>query len=181
MARRTARALGAATGLAPCAMSPSTRHDELFPLLQSAGATFACPASGKPVEPGPPALLTPRGIFFIYNASNDAARGDARLRAGEYTVGEVLFDRLDPLAVIARSERYFLRAERRNEVSGQMENTAFVEGTSRVDKRIALVRPTLPHQRKGRRYGVASAFSTSAMVIIMVIGSSGDSWNPARW
>jgi predicted GH43/DUF377 family glycosyl hydrolase len=80
------------------------------------------------VEPGPPALLTPRGIFFIYNASNDAARGDASLRAGEYTVGEVLFDRLDPSAVIARCERYFLRAERQNEVSGQMENTAFVEG-----------------------------------------------------
>ena len=47
MARRTARALGAATGLAPCAMSPFTRHDELFPLLKSDGATFACPVSGK--------------------------------------------------------------------------------------------------------------------------------------
>jgi hypothetical protein len=72
MTRRTARALGAATGLALCVggatwivaaasepsgaggvtgsswtMSPFTRHDELFPLLKSDGATFACPVSGK--------------------------------------------------------------------------------------------------------------------------------------
>ena len=44
---------------------------------------------------------------------------------GQY---EVQFDRLDPSAVIARCERYFVRAEHQNEVSGQMENTAFVEG-----------------------------------------------------
>lgn len=44
-----------------------------------------------------------------------------------------------------------------------------------------LVEPGPPALVLRQRYGVASAFSTSAMVIIMVIGSSGDSWNPARW
>lgn len=79
------------------------------------------------VEPGPPALLTDHGIFFIYNASNDGANGDAGLLPGEYTVGQVLFDSKDPSAIIQRCENYFLRAEKKNETAGQMANTAFVE------------------------------------------------------
>jgi len=79
------------------------------------------------VEPGPPALLTDHGIFFIYNASNDGTNGDSGLLPGEYTVGQVLFDSKDPSAIINRCENYFLRAELKVETTGQMANTAFVE------------------------------------------------------
>ena len=38
-----------------------------------------------------------------------------------------MFDKKDPSSIIRRCENYFLRAEHKNEVSGQMSNTAFVE------------------------------------------------------
>lgn len=79
------------------------------------------------VEPGPPALITKNGILFIYNASNSGSNGDKNLLSGEYTVGQALFDIKDPSSIIGRCENYFLRAEKKNEVSGQMSNTAFVE------------------------------------------------------
>ena len=79
------------------------------------------------VEPGPPALITKHGILFIYNANNNGSNGDKNLLPGEYTVGQVLFDNKDPSSIIGRCENYFLRAEKKNEVSGQMSNTAFVE------------------------------------------------------
>jgi beta-1,2-mannosidase len=79
------------------------------------------------VEPGPPALLTNQGIFFIYNACNSGEKGDTRLLPWEYTAGQVLFDPKDPSAILKRCENFFLRAEKKNETTGQMENTAFVE------------------------------------------------------
>ena len=79
------------------------------------------------VEPGPPALITEQGILFIYNGCNNGSKGDKKLLPWEYTVGQVLFDIKDPSAIIARCENNFLRAEQKNEVTGQMSNTAFVE------------------------------------------------------
>ena len=79
------------------------------------------------VEPGPPPILTEKGIFFIYNASNSGIKGDTSLVPWEYTVGQVLFDSKDPSSIIRRCENYFLRAEGKNETTGQMNNTAFVE------------------------------------------------------
>jgi len=79
------------------------------------------------VEPGPPAILTDNGIFFIYNGSNSGSSGDPDLKAGEYTVGQALFDINDPSALIGRCENYFLRSQNSIEVSGQMSNTMFVE------------------------------------------------------
>lgn len=79
------------------------------------------------VEPGPPAILTKNGIFFIYNASNSGQRGDSLLVAGEYTVGQAMFDKRDPSAIINRCENYFIRSMGKDEISGQMSNTAFSE------------------------------------------------------
>lgn len=79
------------------------------------------------VEPGPPAILTDNGIFFIYNGSNSGSSGDPDLKAGEYTVGQALFDINDPSALIGGCENYFLRSQNSIEVSGQMSNTMFVE------------------------------------------------------
>lgn len=78
-------------------------------------------------EPGPPAILTKDGILLVYNGSNDANLGDTSLAPGEYTVGQVMFDKNDPSSTIHRCDNYFLRAENENEVVGQMSNTAFVE------------------------------------------------------
>ena len=79
MTKRTARALGAATGLALCV----------------GGATWIVAAASERPRP-------------------DGVAGSS------WT-----------MSPFTRCERYFLRAERRDEVSGQMENTAFVEGMVR--------------------------------------------------
>jgi predicted GH43/DUF377 family glycosyl hydrolase len=80
------------------------------------------------VEPGPPAVITDKGILLIYNCSNSHTNGDATLQPGEYTVGQALFDIEDPSSVIARCTENFIRAETATEQTGQMNNTAFVEG-----------------------------------------------------
>jgi len=59
------------------------------------------------VKPGPPAILTDNGIFFIYNASNNLAVGDSSIVDYAYTVGQVLFDQKDPAIVIKRCVKYF--------------------------------------------------------------------------
>jgi beta-1,2-mannosidase len=79
------------------------------------------------VEPGPPALLTPRGIFFIYNGMNNPVNEDKDMKPYEYSVGQIMFDPRDPSAIVNRSSQCFLRSEQSNEVSGQMSNTMFVE------------------------------------------------------
>jgi len=79
------------------------------------------------VEPGPPALITENGIFFIYNGSNSPQNGDNTMAAYEYSVGQIMFDSKDPSSIIKRCDNYFLRSERNNETSGQMSNVMFTE------------------------------------------------------
>jgi predicted GH43/DUF377 family glycosyl hydrolase len=78
------------------------------------------------VEPGPPALLTEKGILFLYNAMN--SKGDSSLPNGAYTVSQAMFDQNDPSVLIHRASDFFLRASEPDETSGQLANTAFVEG-----------------------------------------------------
>jgi beta-1,2-mannosidase len=86
------------------------------------------------VEPGPPAIITEKGILLIYNASNNSEVGDTTLAGSEYTVGQILFDLKDPSISIARCTDYFLRSESTKERTGQMNNTAFVEGMAYLNK-----------------------------------------------
>jgi len=79
------------------------------------------------VEPGPPALITDKGIFFIYNGANNPENGDKTMAHYEYTVGQVMLDSKDPSSFIHRCSNYFLRSERGDETSGQMSYTMFVE------------------------------------------------------
>lgn len=79
------------------------------------------------VEPGPPALLTGTGIFFIYNGSNSPENGDIDMVPYEYSVGQIMLDLKDPSSIIKRCDTYFLRSERNDETSGQMSYTMFVE------------------------------------------------------
>lgn len=80
------------------------------------------------VEPGPPPVLTPEGIYAVYNGANAAGGdGDPALSDGEYAVGYAYFDPRDPTAVIRRGADPILRAESPGERGGQLANAAFTE------------------------------------------------------
>jgi predicted GH43/DUF377 family glycosyl hydrolase len=80
------------------------------------------------VEPGPPAILTDRGIWMIYNSRNHPEDGTAELPPGTYSAGQILFDIRDPARVIARSETDFFHPENDYEITGQVGNVCFLEG-----------------------------------------------------
>jgi predicted GH43/DUF377 family glycosyl hydrolase len=80
------------------------------------------------VEPGPPALVTPRGILFLHNASNDRAHGDPTLPDGAYAGGQVLLDAADPTVVLARATDPFFRPQSAEETTGQTANVTFLQG-----------------------------------------------------
>ena len=81
------------------------------------------------VEPGPPAILTDRGIVLLYNAGNSEQFGDSSLPARVYTAGQALFDARNPIKLLDRTDRPFLRPTEDYERTGQYpEGTTFVEG-----------------------------------------------------
>jgi predicted GH43/DUF377 family glycosyl hydrolase len=81
------------------------------------------------VEPGPPAVLTDRGIVLLYNAGNSEKFGDPSLPARVYTAGQALFDARNPMKLLDRADRPFLRPTEDYERTGQYpEGTTFVEG-----------------------------------------------------
>lgn len=71
------------------------------------------------VEPGPPPILTPRGILLLYNG---------RDQNNVYAVGAALLDPGDPAHVLARSEQPILKVERGYERTGTVPNVVFAEG-----------------------------------------------------
>ena len=80
------------------------------------------------VEAGPPAILTERGIVLLYNAGNSAEFGAPGLPARVYTAGQALYDRRNPLKLIARTDEPFIRPSEPYERTGQYkEGTTFVE------------------------------------------------------
>jgi predicted GH43/DUF377 family glycosyl hydrolase len=62
----------------------------------------------KLTEPGPPPILTPKGILVIYHGDNDAKKGDSRLPNESYSGGQALFDLKDPTKLLKRSDSFFL-------------------------------------------------------------------------
>jgi predicted GH43/DUF377 family glycosyl hydrolase len=81
------------------------------------------------VEAGPPAILTERGIVLLYNAGNSAEFGAPGLAARMYTGGQALYDRRNPLKLIARTDEPFIRPSEPYERTGQyVAGTTFVEG-----------------------------------------------------
>jgi len=81
------------------------------------------------VEPGPPAILTDRGIVLLYNAGNSDRFGERGLPARMYTAGQALFDAQNPIKLLDRTDRPFLRPTQEYERTGQYpEGTTFVEG-----------------------------------------------------
>jgi beta-1,2-mannosidase len=71
------------------------------------------------VEPGPPPIVTSRGIVLIYNGA------DSKL---VYRTGVAIFDRNDPSKVISRSDEPVFQPEKEWELTGQVPNVVFVEG-----------------------------------------------------
>jgi predicted GH43/DUF377 family glycosyl hydrolase len=80
------------------------------------------------VEPGPPALLTDKGIVLIYNSRNVRSKGDSSLTEKTYTVSQILFDKNDPGKVLERMGSYFMKPEQPYEIKGQVNQVCFAEG-----------------------------------------------------
>jgi beta-1,2-mannosidase len=81
------------------------------------------------VEAGPPAILTDKGIVVLYNAGNSKEFGAPGLPARVYTGGQALFDRRNPIKLLARADEPFIRPTESYERTGQYaEGTTFVEG-----------------------------------------------------
>jgi predicted GH43/DUF377 family glycosyl hydrolase len=92
------------------------------PVLASRPGSF----DSQVVEPGPAPIITPEGIFLIYNGADDKQ---------VYSTGWVLFDKKDPTKVLARSEQPVFVPDREWEKVGQVPNVVFVEGMVRDGKR----------------------------------------------
>ena len=88
------------------------------PVMSSRPGTF----DSQVVEPGPPPIITPQGIFLIYNGADDKL---------VYSTGWVLFDKNDPTKVLARAEQPVFAPEKEWEKVGQVPNVVFVEGMVR--------------------------------------------------
>jgi predicted GH43/DUF377 family glycosyl hydrolase len=95
------------------------------PILEHRRGMF----DSKVVEPGPPPILTSRGVLLIYNGADD------RLA---YRTGWALFDKSDPARVVARSEAPVFSPERGWEESGQVPNVVFIEGLIREGNKLVL-------------------------------------------
>jgi len=71
------------------------------------------------MEPGPPPLVTSKGILLIYNGADDNL---------VYTTAWALFDKNDPTKLLARADHPFLRPEKDWQRVGQVPNVVFTEG-----------------------------------------------------
>jgi len=78
------------------------------------------------VEPGPPPILTPKGIVLIYNGADDRH---------VYRTGVAVFDRKDPRKVVSRTDDPIFAPEMEWEKAGQVPNVVFVEGMVRQGNR----------------------------------------------
>ncbi len=71
------------------------------------------------VEPGPPPILTPKGIVLVYNGADDNL---------VYHTAVAAFDRTDPRKLLSRSDAPIFAPEKEWEKVGQVPNVVFVEG-----------------------------------------------------
>lgn len=85
------------------------------PVLPQKSGAF----DSRVMEPGPPPLLTSKGILLIYNGADDHL---------VYTTAWALFDKNNPARLLARAEQPFLRPEKDWQHVGQVPNVVFTEG-----------------------------------------------------
>lgn len=101
---------------------------EKVPDLQIAVPTRDDKFDNDLVESGPPAMLTDKGILLLYNSRRMPPGGDASLKEGTYTTGQVLLDKNDPTKIINRLDHYFMKPEKEYELTGEVNNVCFIEG-----------------------------------------------------
>lgn len=82
------------------------------------------------VEPGPPAIITSKGIVLLYNGKNaETDDADPALPKGIYCGGQALFDAKHPERLLERCNTYFIKPDLPHEISGQYKaGTTFIEG-----------------------------------------------------
>jgi predicted GH43/DUF377 family glycosyl hydrolase len=80
------------------------------------------------VEPGPPSMLTDKGVVLIYNSRNVPSKGDSSLPEGTYAASQILLDKNNPSTVLERMDGYFISPDKPYEVTGQVNRVCFVEG-----------------------------------------------------
>src|SRR5262249_696509 len=78
------------------------------------------------VEPGPPPILTRRGIVLLYNGADEHL---------VYRTAVAAFDASDPRKLLFRSEEPIFSPEKDWEKIGQVPNVVFVEGLVRQKHR----------------------------------------------
>ena len=121
---------------------------EWKPLLQTRPGHF----DSDLAESGPPAVITDKGIVFLYNGKNAGSNGDPMAHPGAYSGGQTLFDVHDPTKLIERTDHWFITPERPYETSGQYAaGTVFIEGLVHFKKKWFLY------------YGTADAFVAAAV------------------
>ena len=87
------------------------------------------------VESGPPAFITDKGIFLIYNSANKGFQNKDTTSKNAYRAGQVLLDKNDPTKIIDRSNTFFFEPDKPYEFTGQVNNVVFVEGLVHFKKR----------------------------------------------
>jgi beta-1,2-mannosidase len=99
---------------------------ELLPVMKPRDKKF----DSHLTEPGPPALITQRGILLLYNGKNrEDERADPNLPKSTYCGGQALFDLNNPTVLMNRSDQFFIKPDLPHELKGQYKaGTTFVEG-----------------------------------------------------
>ncbi len=103
-----------------------TENQELRPVLIPRKKKF----DSHLTEPGPPALITDKGILLLYNGRNiEDENADPTIPQGTYCGGQALFAINDPSILLERSDNYFIKPDLSHEIKGQYKaGTTFVEG-----------------------------------------------------
>jgi beta-1,2-mannosidase len=101
-------------------------QQELVKVMQSREKKF----DSQLTEPGPPALITDKGILLLYNGKNiENENADPLLPQGTYCGGQALFDSNDPSKLLERCDNYFIKPDLPHEIKGQYKaGTTFTEG-----------------------------------------------------
>jgi predicted GH43/DUF377 family glycosyl hydrolase len=76
-------------------------------------------------EPGPPAIVTEKGILMIYNGKNARKDNDPSLPADTYAAGQALFELSDPTLLLKRDDMPFLKPERSYEITANTPQERF--------------------------------------------------------
>jgi predicted GH43/DUF377 family glycosyl hydrolase len=80
------------------------------------------------VEPGPPAMLTDKGIVLMYNSRNIPTIGDSSLPEGTYAASQILLNKNNPTQVLQRMDTWFIQPDKPYEITGQVSRVCFIEG-----------------------------------------------------